>query len=51
MANSWLTFLKQFRKKNPKLSLKDAMKQGSSAYKKSKGGVKKKAPKKKVKAK
>ncbi len=50
MANSWLTFLKQFRKKNPKLSLKDAMKQGSSAYKKSKG-VKKKASKKKLKAK
>jgi len=50
MGNPWLAFLKQFRKKNPTLSLKQSMKQGSASYKKSKS-VKKKAPKKKVKAK
>ena len=46
MANPWLSFLKEFRKKNPTLSLKQAMKSGSSAYKKSKGAPAAKAPKK-----
>jgi len=32
--NPWLLFLKEFRKKNPKLSLKMAMKQASQKYKK-----------------
>ena len=47
MPNAWLSFLKSFRAKNPKLSMKQAMKQGAVAYKKSKGGKgkKKKWPK------
>ena len=36
MANAWLTFLKSYRAKNPKLSMKQAMKQGALVWKKSK---------------
>ena len=45
MANAWISFLADFRKKNPKLSMKQAMKQGAVAYKKGKkkGGKKKKS--------
>ena len=49
MANAWLAHLKAFRKKNPKMSLKQAMKAASSSYKKSAGkksGAKKKKAKK-----
>ena len=50
MANKWLVFLKEDRKKNPTLSLKQAMKSASSQYKKSKSApVKAKRTKKKVK--
>ena len=44
MANPWLSFLKEFRKKNKGLSLKQAMQKASQAYKK-------KAPAKKAKRK
>ena len=40
MANKWISFLKEFRKKNPKLSMKQAMKQGAVAYKKAKPATK-----------
>ena len=52
MANAWISFLKEYRRKNPKLSLKAAMKAGSSEYKKSKKAAPaKKAPKRKGKGK
>ena len=52
MANAWISFLKEYRKKNPTLSLKAAMKSGSAEYKKSKkAGPAKKAPKRKGKGK
>ena len=35
--NPWITFLASYRKSNPGLSMKQAMKQGARAYK-SKGG-------------
>ena len=47
-ANPWITFLKQFRAKHKGLSLKDAMKKASSAYKK-KAPAKKKTKKKNAK--
>ena len=46
MANRWITFLADFRKKNPSLSMKQAMKQGAVAYKKTKGKDDKKKTKK-----
>ena len=47
MGNAWIDFLKQYRKKNPGLSLKQAMKKASSEYKKKKPAAqKKKKPKK-----
>ena len=36
MANAWLAFLSAFRKRNPKLSMKQAMKKGAIEYKKTK---------------
>ena len=47
MANPWLTFLKSYRAKNPKLSMKAAMKSGAVQYRKQKGGGKSKGKKKK----
>ena len=43
--NPWIDFLKGYRKRNPGLSLKQAMKKASSEYKKKKpaAGKKKKA--------
>ena len=48
MGNPWLAFLSAFRKKNPSLSMKQAMKQGAIKYRSQKGskGVKKKGKKK-----
>ena len=46
MANKWLTFLKEYRKKNPTLSLKQAMKSASAVYRKSKSTAPKKGKKK-----
>ena len=37
MANAWISFLAKFRKANPKLSMRDAMKKGAQAWKKQKG--------------
>ena len=37
MPNKWITFLAGFRKSHPKLSMKEAMRQGAVAYRKSKG--------------
>ena len=51
MANKWLTFLKEYRKKNPTLSLKQAMKSASGAYKKSAKAAPAKALKKKARKK
>jgi len=34
MANVWLTFLKAFRKKHPKMSMKEAMKAAAVEYRK-----------------
>lgn len=46
MANPWLAFLKQYRKKHPSMSLKQAMKSASSEYKKApKKSTKKKSQK------
>jgi hypothetical protein len=45
--NPWLSFLREFRKKNPGLSLREAMKKGSSEYKSKKGSSKDAKPKKK----
>jgi hypothetical protein len=45
MPNKWISFLKDFRKRNKGLSLKDAMKKASSEYKK-KPAAKKKRTKK-----
>jgi hypothetical protein len=47
MANKWLSFLSEYRKKHSGMSLKQAMKSASSEYKKQKGSKpKKKKPKK-----
>ena len=48
MGNPWLAFLSAFRKKNPSLSMKQAMKQGAIKYRSQKGSkvVKKKGKKK-----
>jgi hypothetical protein len=46
MANPWLAFLKDYRKKHTGMSLKAAMKAASSEYKK-KAKPKKKNPKNK----
>jgi hypothetical protein len=46
MANKWLSFLSEYRKKHKGMSLKQAMKAASSEYKKSNGKAKKKKPKK-----
>ena len=35
--NLWLKFLAEFRKKNPTLSMRDAMKKGAIAWKSHKG--------------
>ena len=52
MANKWIAFLKEYRRKNPTLSLKAAMKSGAAEYKKSKGkAAPAKAPKRKTKGK
>ena len=51
MANRWLSFLKEYRKKNPSLSMKAAMKQGAVAYKKTKAPTKAKSKKVKKKSK
>ena len=47
MPNAWLTFLKSYRAKNPKMSMKAAMKSGAVVYRKQKGGGKSKGKKKK----
>ena len=47
MANKWIAFLQDYRKKNPTLSLKQAMRQGAALYRKSKSAPAK-APKKKA---
>ena len=47
-SNPWLSFLKSYRAKNPKLSMKMAMKSGAVAYRKQKGSSQK-GRKKKVK--
>ena len=36
--NKWIAFLREFRKKNPSLSMKEAMRKGAVAYKASKKG-------------
>ena len=46
MPNAWISFLKDFRKKNKGLSLKEAMKKASVAYKSKKPATKKKKVKK-----
>jgi hypothetical protein len=51
MANKWLAFLSQYRKKHSGMSLKQAMKAASSEYKKSNGTSKPKAKGKKKNAK
>ena len=51
MANPRITFLAKFRKSNPKLSMKAAMKQGAVAYRSQKGKAGKKAVKAKRKGK
>ena len=51
MSNKWISFLASFRKSHPKLSMKQAMKQGAVEYKKRKGGAEAKATKKKGKGK
>ena len=48
MANKWIAFLAKFRKSNPKLSMKEAMKKGAVAYRKQKGAPVKKSKKKKT---
>ena len=49
-TNAWLVFLKQFRAKNPKLSMKMQMKKGAVQYRaqksKSTGKAKRKGKKK-----
>lgn len=45
MPNKWIAFLKEYRKKNPTLSLKAAMKSGSAEYRKSKSAPAKTAKK------
>ena len=48
MPNKWVSFLNAYRKRHPKLSMKQAMRQGAVEYRKSgaaktkKGGKKKK---------
>ena len=37
MANPWITFLAKFRKSNPKLSMKAAMREGAKVYRSQKG--------------
>ena len=37
MANKWLVFLKQWRSKHPKVSMKMAMKSAAVEYRKTKG--------------
>ena len=44
--NPWLVFLKQFRSKNPKMSMKEQMKKGAVAYRAQKGKATGKAKKK-----
>lgn len=41
MANSWITYVSEFRKKHPELSYKQCLRQASASYKqsKSKGGL------------
>lgn len=51
MANSWLTFLADFRKKNPKLSVVEAAKKASAEYKKKKPKADMKKPASKAKGK
>jgi hypothetical protein len=48
MANPWLSFLSEYRKKHKGMSLKQAMKSASAEYKKKNGTKKpkKKKPKK-----
>mgnify|MGYP003717917997 CR=1 FL=1 len=45
--NVWISFLAKYRKAHPKLSMKQAMKQGAVAYRAQKGGGTKKKGKKK----
>ena len=45
MANVWLTFLSQWRKSHPKVSMKNAMKQAAVDYRKKNGTKKKKSKK------
>ena len=47
MANRWISFLQEYRRKHKGLSLKTAMKQASKVYKKSAGGAGAAEPKKK----
>ena len=57
MPNKWIQFLAEFRKKNPSLSMKAAMKKGAIQWKSQKGKsadskiVKKKSKKTKAKKK
>ena len=41
MPNAWLSFLKEFKKKHPKLTLKQCMKAASAKYKKKKSSKEK----------
>ena len=47
MANKWLDFVKQYRKKHPGQTLKQSLKGASVEYKKGKGSDEKAKPKKK----
>lgn len=47
MANKWISFLQEYRRKHKGLSLKDAMKQASKVYKSASKGAAAAEPKKK----
>ena len=51
MANAWIKFLQEWRKKNPKVSMKIAMKKAAVIYRASKGKAAAKPAKKSRKAK
>ena len=39
MANSWITYVSEFRKKHPELSYKQCLRHASASYKQSEGGM------------
>jgi hypothetical protein len=51
MANAWIQFLSAYRKRHPKLSMKQAMKSASVEWAKKKGGSAKAVSKSKKKRK